>query len=78
LDLGDGRGRARLWLYAGALGGHPGVVVLPIVEPEFWRQVNLVSIRGRRHSPAVGAIVREAMQKKWFGQSAMATRIAAG
>jgi LysR family hydrogen peroxide-inducible transcriptional activator len=42
---------------------HPGVVALPIVEPEFWRQVNLVSIGGRRHSPAVGAIVRECMQK---------------
>ncbi len=56
---------------------HPGVVALPIVEPEFWRQVNLVSIRGRRHSPAVGAFVREAMQKKWFGEPAIATRIAA-
>jgi LysR family transcriptional regulator, hydrogen peroxide-inducible genes activator len=57
---------------------HPGVVTLPIIEPEFWRQVNLVSIRGRRCSPAVGAIVREAMQKKWFGEPVMATRIAAG
>ena len=55
---------------------HPGVVALPIVEPEFWRQVNLVSVRGRRHSPAVGAVVREAMHKKWFGEPAMATRIA--
>jgi DNA-binding transcriptional LysR family regulator len=57
---------------------HPGVVALPIVKPEFWRQVNLVSVRGRRHSPAVGAIVREAMRKKWFGEVAMATRIATG
>jgi len=56
---------------------HPDVVALPIVEPEFWRQVNLVSIRGRRHSPAIGAIVREAMQKRWFGSSALATRMAA-
>ncbi len=57
---------------------HAGVVALPIVEPEFWRQVNLVSVRGRQHSPAVGAIVREAMQKRWFGEPAIATRIAAG
>ena len=57
---------------------HPGVVALPIVEPEFWRQVNLVSIRGRRHSPAVGAIVRECMYKKWFGGPAIATGIAPG
>jgi DNA-binding transcriptional LysR family regulator len=46
---------------------HPGVVALPIVEPEFWRQVSLVSVRGRRYSPAVGSLVREAMRKSWFG-----------
>jgi DNA-binding transcriptional LysR family regulator len=57
---------------------HPGVVALPVVEPEFWRQVNLVSVRGRQHSPAVGALVREAMQKRWFGKPAMATQFAAG
>jgi len=56
---------------------HPGVVALPIVKPEFWREVNLVSVRGRQHSPAVGAIVREAMQKEWFGKRATATRVAA-
>ena len=47
---------------------HPGVVGLPVVEPEFWRQVSLVSVRGRRYSPAVGSLVREAMRKSWFGQ----------
>ncbi len=51
---------------------HPGVVGVPVVEPEFWRQVNLVSVRGRRHSPGVGALVREAMQKRWFGERAIA------
>ena len=30
---------------------HPGVIGLPVVEPQFWRQVNMVSVRGRRHSP---------------------------
>jgi hypothetical protein len=29
-------------------------------------------MRGRRHSPGVGALVREAMRKKWFGQKALA------
>jgi LysR family transcriptional regulator, hydrogen peroxide-inducible genes activator len=52
---------------------HPGVVALPIVEPEFWREVGLVSVRGRPHSPAVGALVREAMRKRWFGQPALGT-----
>jgi LysR family transcriptional regulator, hydrogen peroxide-inducible genes activator len=46
---------------------HPGVAALPVVEPEFWRQVSLVSVRGRRYSPAVGSLVREAMRKSWFG-----------
>lgn len=46
---------------------HPGVVALPVVEPEFWREVNLVSVRGRPHSTGVGALVREAMRKSWFG-----------
>ena len=46
---------------------HLDVVALPVVEPEFWRQVSLVSVRGRRYSPAVGSLVREAMRKSWFG-----------
>jgi hypothetical protein len=46
------------------------------VEPEFWRDVNLVSVRGRPHSPAVGVLVREAMRKKWFGEPAIAARTA--
>jgi DNA-binding transcriptional LysR family regulator len=52
---------------------HPGVLGLPIIEPEFWREVSLISVRGRPHSPAVGALVREAMRKKWFGQQALGT-----
>jgi DNA-binding transcriptional LysR family regulator len=42
---------------------HPGIVALPVVEPEFWRKVNLVTVRGRPYSPGVGALVREAMGK---------------
>jgi LysR family transcriptional regulator, hydrogen peroxide-inducible genes activator len=51
---------------------HPGVVGVPVVEPEFWRQVNLVTVRGRPYSPGVGSLVREAMRKKWFGDQAIA------
>jgi LysR family hydrogen peroxide-inducible transcriptional activator len=47
---------------------HPDVIGLPIVEPEFWRQVGLVTVRGRRYSPAVGSLVRESMRKTWFGK----------
>jgi DNA-binding transcriptional LysR family regulator len=50
------------------------IAALPLTEPEFWREVNLVTVRGRRHSPAVGALVREAMRAEWFGQTALAVR----
>lgn len=53
---------------------HPGVMALPVVEPEFWRRVNLITVRGRPHSPGVGALVHEAMRKKWFGCKAIARR----
>jgi LysR family hydrogen peroxide-inducible transcriptional activator len=53
---------------------HGGVVARPLVEPEFWREVNLVTVRGRPHSPAVGAFVREAMRTQWLGQPALAVR----
>lgn len=54
----------------------PDIVALPVVEPEFWRKVNLVTVRGRPYTPGVGALVREAMRKKWFGNKAIAARLA--
>ena len=51
---------------------HTGVMALPVVDPEFWRRVNLVTVRDRPHSPGVGALVHEAMRKKWFGLKAIA------
>ena len=54
---------------------HPGVIGVPVVEPEFWRQVNLVTVRGRPYSPGVGALVREAVRKKWFGKQAIAASL---
>ena len=51
---------------------HPGVVALPLVEPEIWREVALVTVRGRPHSPAVGALVQEAMRLPWAGKPALA------
>lgn len=52
----------------------PDVVARPLVEPEFWREVKLVTVRGRQHSPAVGAFVREAMRVKWNGDRAISVR----
>ncbi|MBS3652399.1 LysR family transcriptional regulator [Pseudaminobacter sp. 19-2017] len=53
---------------------HPQVVCRPMVDPEFWREVNLVTVRGRPHSPAVGVLVKEAMSARWLGQPAIAAR----
>jgi DNA-binding transcriptional LysR family regulator len=57
-----------------ACANHPMVVVRPLVDPECWREVDLVTVRGRPHSPAVGALVREAMRTSWFGGDALAVR----
>jgi len=51
---------------------HPGVVARPLVMPEFWREVALVTVRGRPHSPAVGALVAEAMRVRWADAPALA------
>ena len=51
---------------------HPGVIAIPLIEPEFWREVSLVTVRGRRHSPSVGALVQIAMKTKWLGNAAIA------
>jgi LysR family hydrogen peroxide-inducible transcriptional activator len=58
----------------GLCANHPGVVSRPLIEPEFWREVALVTVRGRPHSPAVGALVAEAMRVAWVDQPAIAVQ----
>jgi DNA-binding transcriptional LysR family regulator len=53
---------------------HGDVIVRPLVEPEIWREVSLFTVRGRPHSPAVGALVREAMRFKWMGGEPLAVQ----
>ena len=53
---------------------HPGVVARPLVEPEIWREVALVTVRGRPHSPGVGALLHEAMHMSWIGKPALAVQ----
>jgi len=43
----------------------PGLLTRPLVEPEFVRQVNLVTVRGRPHAPAVGAFVHACRRYPW-------------
>jgi DNA-binding transcriptional LysR family regulator len=43
----------------------PGVVLRPLVEPETVREISLVSIAGRRFSPAVATFVRSCQAYAW-------------
>src|SRR5882724_2196698 len=51
---------------------HSGVIAIPMVAPEFWREVNLTTVRGRPYSSAVGALVHEAMRSSWTDGAALA------
>jgi DNA-binding transcriptional LysR family regulator len=44
---------------------YPDLVVRPLVNPSFSRTVYLSTVRGRPHSPAVGAFVQEARRYPW-------------
>ena len=43
----------------------PELMLRPLIEPEFVRKIQLVTVRGRPHSPAVGAFVRQARTFAW-------------
>lgn len=43
----------------------PDLVVRPLVNPSFNRTIYLTTVRGRPHSPAVGAFVQEARRFRW-------------
>ncbi|MBL8770238.1 MAG: LysR family transcriptional regulator [Phenylobacterium sp.] len=43
----------------------PGLVTRRLIDPEFVRTIMLVTVRGRPHSPAVGAFVQAARAFKW-------------
>jgi DNA-binding transcriptional LysR family regulator len=41
------------------------IVVKPLVDPELFRTIQLVTVRGRRHNPALGRFVVEAKRFAW-------------
>ncbi|HVY87425.1 MAG TPA: LysR family transcriptional regulator [Hyphomonadaceae bacterium] len=43
----------------------PDVAIRPLVEPSLARTISLATVRGRPHSPAVGALVRAARSHRW-------------
>jgi LysR family transcriptional regulator, hydrogen peroxide-inducible genes activator len=48
------------------------VVVRPLVNPEFWREVSLTTVKGLPYSRAVGALVHDAMRSAWLDHEALA------
>lgn len=54
------------------------LVVRPLVEPEFVRDVHLLTVRGRPHSAALGAFVRHAKRHRWPSQEGVLPTTAAG
>ncbi|WP_296615021.1 LysR family transcriptional regulator [Sphingomonas sp.] len=43
----------------------PDLIVRPLIEPGYSRTIYLATVRGRPHSPAIGAFVREARRHTW-------------
>lgn len=43
----------------------PGLQVRPVIEPEVWREVCLVTVAGRRFSPAVATFVNAVKSYSW-------------
>jgi DNA-binding transcriptional LysR family regulator len=54
--------------------GHSGVVAIPLVDPEFWREVCLTTVKGQPYTQAVGALVHEAMRSSWPDDEALAVK----
>lgn len=44
---------------------HAGVVAKPTAEPSFKREIQIVTVRGRRFSAPVGALIYEAVRNSW-------------
>src|SRR5262245_10274392 len=49
----------------------PGIVTRPIVEPEVTRAIHIVTVAGRRFSPAVATFVKAVDKFKWPALSAV-------
>ena len=43
----------------------PNLLMRPLTEPEIWRTISLINVRGRPHSLAIDVFVRLCKSKKW-------------
>jgi len=51
---------------------HDGIVSRPLVDPEHWRNIDLVTVSDGPKSHAVGALVHEAMRTEWVNEKPLA------
>ena len=54
----------------------PELVVRPLIDPSYSRTVYLATVRGRPHSPAVGAFVQAARRHEWPTRDPATWRVA--
>jgi DNA-binding transcriptional LysR family regulator len=52
---------------------HDRIISRPMIDP-CWRNVQLVTVRDRLQSHAVGALVHEAMRTEWANEKALAVK----
>ena len=50
---------------------HDGIVARPLVDPEYWWNIHLVTVRDKPQSHIVGALVHEAMRTEWANEDAL-------
>jgi LysR family transcriptional regulator, hydrogen peroxide-inducible genes activator len=50
---------------------HDGIIARPLVDPEYWRNIHLVTVRDKSQSHVVGALVHEAMRTDWSNEDAL-------
>jgi LysR family hydrogen peroxide-inducible transcriptional activator len=50
---------------------HDGIIARPLVDPEYWRNIHLVTVRDKPQSHIVGALVHEAMSTEWANEGAL-------
>jgi DNA-binding transcriptional LysR family regulator len=48
----------------------PDLVAIPLIDPSYSRTIYLATVRGRPHSPAIGAFVKAARHHAWPASSA--------
>jgi DNA-binding transcriptional LysR family regulator len=50
---------------------HDGIIARPLVDPKYWLNIQLVTVRDKAQSHIVGALVHEAMRTDWANERAL-------